>query len=68
MKLDEAARLMSVRDARGWDFHYSICGIYHQGLFTVAKAKDDPTRACTCGMDEAVDVLRQSPSVRRALA
>ena len=46
---------MHVLEHRGRDFHYLNCGIYNQGLITTAKRKDDPTRVCTCGHDQAVE-------------
>ena len=57
MKEIDVGAWMRVLRVRGRDFHYTSCGIYHQGLFTTLKAKDDPTRECTCGHDEAVAAI-----------
>lgn len=62
MSLASALCRLAVLDnaARGWDFHYTSCGIYRQGLFTTRKTLDDPTRRCTCGRDEAIAVVLAS--------
>ena len=60
MELGKAMERLVVLEARGGGFHYTSCGIYNQGLFTTAKAKDDPTRVCTCGRDEALRIVAES--------
>lgn len=60
MSLHAALERLAVLETRGADFHYTSCGIYNQGLFTTAKRRDDPTRTCNCGRDEALQVVASS--------
>ena len=60
MELREAFNTISVWESRGFGFHWTSCGIYNQGLITTAKSKDDPTRECTCGIEEAIKVIKAS--------
>lgn len=39
MTLREALDRLAVLEANGWDFHYTSCGVYNQGLFTTAKRR-----------------------------
>jgi len=70
MTLRAALERLAVLDntARGWDFHYTSCGIFNQGLFTTRKAPDDPTRICTCGRDEAIATVLASSVGRNLVA
>jgi len=69
MDLRRAVERLVVLDDRnrGWNFHYTDCGIYYQGIITQAKPKSDPTYGCTCGRDEAIDTFLNS-SIARHLA
>ncbi len=60
MELRKAFDKIVVLDTQGWDFHYTSCGIYYQGLITSRKPKDEPTNKCTCGRDEAIATIFNS--------
>lgn len=60
MTLYDALGRLVVLEARGENFHYTSCGIFNQGIITTRKSKDDPTYKCTCGRDEAVEMVASS--------
>ena len=60
MKLKEAFERIAVNETNGLYFHYYSCGIYNQGIMTTYKRKDDPTRICSCGLEEAMKVIASS--------
>jgi hypothetical protein len=66
MELSKALQKLVVLDTQGFDFHYTSCAIYYQGLITVRKLPDDPTKKCNCGRDEAIATIFNS-SVGRHL-
>jgi hypothetical protein len=60
MELSKALQRLVVLETQGWDFHYTSCAIYYQGIITTKKPKDDVTYRCSCGRDDAIATVRKS--------